>query len=242
MTDAGGPVGAEDFLRGLPSELADLLRRVAAEEHGPDVEARARLERWPDRREEIAEWLATVELARAGLLEEAELLREIEAGPLDARDVALARAFVEQRVGRASRGRAPSWLGLAAAALVVAGLAWWLVPRAADPGTLPTTTWLGDRLEQHAPRGELALDAQPRFEWQAYALPAFGSFRLTVEDRDGNELFAARADEPWYSPAPQELAALRSAGRFVWRVEALDSNARRIAWGSEFVEAWYSGH
>lgn len=227
----------------LPPELAELLRRVAAEEGERDAQARARLSDWPEQRESIQEWLSTLEQVREGLREDREILRELESRPVDEGDLALVKKFVERQARAPARWSAAPWLRAAAAVLVALGLAWWLVPRGDDPGRDDPPTWLAAPLDGLAPRGELPPDAEPRFEWEPYELPPFGTFRLTVEDAGGAPLFPPPStSEPWYSPAQEEAAALRSAGRFVWRVEALDGNGRRIAWGSEFVEAWFSGN
>jgi len=119
--------------------------------------------------------------------------------------------------------------GLAAAAALVVVFALWPLLRSPGP-TLPDpaggSTTRSAAVRELAPEGELA-SMPEAFDWAA--VPDAHTYRIRILGVDDAVLIERVIDTPRWVPDDAALAALDTAVRYGWTVEALDAEGRATA-------------
>jgi hypothetical protein len=143
----------------------------------------------------------------------------------------LARVLPMRRKKERASTAQPAWTKLAAAALLVVGIAVtlrWSVP--SGPPILPdvpaTDVVRGGALTLESPLGELA-EAPARFDWQS--VPGAARYTLEIRDVAGDPVASADAAESALEIPPGLAAKLESHVAYSWSVVARDAAGVELA-------------
>ena len=187
------------------------------------------LTRWPSHRVEIEDWIGMLRLLRLQRQRDHELLEQLEAEPVDNRDLALVRSVMQPQSKPASSPwrRYAGPVVLAATLLLGVGVAFFAFsdsPAVEDPDKRPFM--LGG--SKRSSPGTLVVDEFNGFEYGELTLPLFGSYRLTLESRDGALLLVTETKEPEYMLTAKERLELEDVDELQWRVDVLNSDGQVI--------------